>query len=128
MKPEEFVLEFEGSHFPSDLGPEISIEFHDPPFKKKELREMAKLGLIVLNEKDWKYRLTTKAAELRQPENERERNRFQNALRDLVDTRKYLDANPGNLSNDERKARDLLIAVCNMIADEFPEKGKRIDV
>ncbi|NVZ11747.1 hypothetical protein HW932_21095 [Allochromatium humboldtianum] len=128
MKPEEFVLEFEGCHFPSDLGPEISLDAHDPPFKKKELREMAKLGLIVLNEKDWTYRLTQKAAELRQPETERERHRFQNALRDLVDTRKYLDANPDNLSDDERKARNLLIAVCYTIADAFPEKEKRIDV
>lgn len=64
MTPENFVLEFVTEQMPTDLGPEISLDTHDPPFKKSELRQMAKLGFIVLDEEKWTYRLTMKATEL----------------------------------------------------------------
>ena len=61
MTPQEFVDEFDESHFPEELGPELDLFSHDPPFHKGDLRKMAKLGVIVLDEKQWTYRLTLQA-------------------------------------------------------------------
>lgn len=53
MTPEDFLAEFEDDQMPDELGPEINLDTHDPPFKKKELREMAKLGFIILDDKNF---------------------------------------------------------------------------
>ena len=64
MTPQEFIEEFDESHFPEELGPELDLLTHDPPFKKIDLRAMAKLGIISLDDKGWVYRLTLKVAAL----------------------------------------------------------------
>ena len=62
MTPEEFLSDFVEDQMPDELGPVIHLYEHDPPFKKKELREMAKLGFIVLDKDNWTYRLTMKSS------------------------------------------------------------------
>lgn len=74
MTADEFITEFNDDQFPSLLGPEIYLFSHDQPFRKTELREMERLGLIVINDGDWSYRLTLKAFERR----ERMRKMFEN--------------------------------------------------
>lgn len=64
MNPEDFLKEFDDAQLPNILGPMISIDWHDPPFKKGDLRRMAKQGFIVLDDVQWTYRLTMKATEL----------------------------------------------------------------
>ncbi|TXT26017.1 MAG: hypothetical protein FD134_725 [Gallionellaceae bacterium] len=63
MKANEFLREFDESHFPSTLGPVLDMQSHDPPFRKADLRQMAKEGLIVLDETSWTYRLTLAATD-----------------------------------------------------------------
>jgi Xaa-Pro aminopeptidase len=63
MNAIDFLQEIDESYFPKRLGHELGIESHDPPFRKKDLRDMAKQGLIVLNESDWTYRLTLAATD-----------------------------------------------------------------
>ena len=64
MTPQEFVEEFDESQFPEELGQELDLSTHYPPFQKSDLRAMAKSGIIVLNDKQWTYRLTLKATAL----------------------------------------------------------------
>lgn len=64
MTPEKFVSEFVEDQFPEELGPELDLFTHDPPFRKCDLRAMAKAGLIVLDDKRWTYRLTLDATRL----------------------------------------------------------------
>jgi len=63
MFASEFLREFSDDQMPSELGPEISLFDHDPPFGKGELREMAKKGFIVLDDNKWTYRLTLKSTQ-----------------------------------------------------------------
>lgn len=64
MTPEEFVAEFVEDQMPEELGPELDLFTHDPPFKKGDLRKMAEDGYIVLDTDKWTYRLTLKATRL----------------------------------------------------------------
>lgn len=63
MKANEFLHEFDESHFPATLGPVLDLQSHDPPFRKADLRQMARAGLIVLDEINWTYRLTLAATD-----------------------------------------------------------------
>lgn len=64
MTPEEFIKEFEDDQMPEEFGPIMTIDNHDPPFKKGDLRKMHKAGIIVLDDANWTYRLTLKATAL----------------------------------------------------------------
>jgi hypothetical protein len=65
MKKDEFLSEFEDDQFPQRLGVEISLDTHDPPFRKADLRQMARAGMIDLDEVTWTYRLTLAATDER---------------------------------------------------------------
>jgi sulfite reductase beta subunit-like hemoprotein len=65
MDAKEFLDEMLDEWFPREVGPEISLECHDPQFLKKELKEMARSGLIILDKKNWTYRLTMKATKMK---------------------------------------------------------------
>ena len=65
MKIADFVAEFEDEHFPSEVGPSIGVEDHDPPFTLSQLRSMEKRGLILLGADCGTYRLTLKATRAR---------------------------------------------------------------
>jgi hypothetical protein len=64
MKAKDFLAEFEPEHFPSSVGPAISVDAHDPPFTLGQLRAMERLNLIVLNKEDTHFRLTLKATKV----------------------------------------------------------------
>ena len=61
MDENEFLSTMLEEWFPGEFGPEVSLEDHDPQFLKKELKQMARAGLIILDKKNWTYRLTMKA-------------------------------------------------------------------
>lgn len=65
MRAKDFLSEFSTEHFPCELGPAISVDAHEPPFTMSQLRMMARQNLIVLNKEDTHYRLTLKAADLK---------------------------------------------------------------
>lgn len=65
MDAKEFLSEMPDEWFPGKVGPEISLHSHSPQFLRQELKEMAKIGLIVLNEKGWTYRLAMKATRMK---------------------------------------------------------------
>jgi hypothetical protein len=64
MRAKDFLAEFDPEHFPSTVGPEISVEAHDPPFTRTQLKQMARQNLIVFNREDTHYRLTLKATKV----------------------------------------------------------------
>jgi hypothetical protein len=65
MKACEFIAEFTYDQFPSD-GPWVARDFHDPPFTRTQLKQMAKQGVIEMHpEYPDTYRLTWKAAGIR---------------------------------------------------------------
>lgn len=68
MSPEEFLAEFEDADFPSEYGPWISRERHDPKFTLKELDSMRRQGLIEIRRRTGtpvRFRFTLRASELR---------------------------------------------------------------
>lgn len=65
MKASEFLKEFDGSHFPQELGPWISVYDHDPPFTLKQLKQMEKQGIIEFDGAKDGYHLTLKATKTR---------------------------------------------------------------
>ena len=65
MRAKEFLAEFDDEHFPSAVGPAISVDAHDPPFTRSQLRAMELQNLIVMNKEDTHYRLTLKATKVR---------------------------------------------------------------
>ena len=66
MTPEEFVREFEDGHFPLRIGPWISFDAHDPPFLMRDLDQMRRDGLIVLDKPARRFCLTLKASDTRE--------------------------------------------------------------
>ncbi len=64
MRAKDFLAEFNPEHFPSTVGPAISVDAHDPPFTRSQLRAMARQNLIVMNKEDTHYRLTLKATKV----------------------------------------------------------------
>lgn len=65
MKPEDFIKEFCDEHFPSEYGMWIGFDDHDPQFTKKELSNMERKGIIDIDMKNNRYRLTMKATKLK---------------------------------------------------------------
>ncbi len=64
MRAKDFLAEFDPEQFPSSLGPAISVDAHDPPFSRSQLRQMERQNLIVMNKEDTHYRLTLKATKV----------------------------------------------------------------
>jgi hypothetical protein len=64
MRAKDFLAEFDPEQFPSTVGPAISVEAHDPPFTRSQLRAMERQNLIVMNKEDTHYRLTLKATKV----------------------------------------------------------------
>lgn len=64
MTQEEFVKEHQGNDFPSEYGRWIRKDSFDPPFLWRELEVMAKDGLVQLDKKNKRYRLTMAASRL----------------------------------------------------------------
>ena len=64
MRAKEFLAEFDPEHFPSTVGPAISVDAHDPPFTRAQLRAMERQNLIMMNKEDTHYRLTLKATKV----------------------------------------------------------------
>lgn len=66
MDVKEFLDEMCEEDFPTELGREMRKNDHDPPFTQKELRGMARLGVISLDTKNWTFRLTMKATRIKE--------------------------------------------------------------
>lgn len=62
MKIAEFLAEFYNEQFPSNVGPWIGFDAHDPPFTLSQMKQMDKAGIIILDIENKQYRLTMKAA------------------------------------------------------------------
>lgn len=73
MKAKDFLAEFDDEHFPSAVGPAISVDAHDPPFTRTQLKQMQRQNLIVMNRDDTHYRLTLKATKVRGADRQLER-------------------------------------------------------
>lgn len=58
MNAKDFLEEHLPEDFPQTQGPWISWDRYEPPFTRAELREMRKQGLIDLDERRKKYRMT----------------------------------------------------------------------
>lgn len=67
MTIKSFLAEMDPSYFPTENGPWIGFDQHDPQFNVGELRQMAALGIIELEEPSQRYRLTLKALKRRIP-------------------------------------------------------------
>ena len=60
-KIRNFLVEMLEEQFPQQFGPWIAFDVFDPKWTRKELREMKRNGLIQLDEKNKRFRLTMKA-------------------------------------------------------------------
>jgi hypothetical protein len=69
MKAADFLCEFVADQFPQPVGPWISVDAHDPPWTRSQLKQMERQGLIELNRTDTHYRLTLKATKKRETSN-----------------------------------------------------------
>ena len=65
MKAIEFIKEFDEGQFPTQDGWWIGFNDHDPPFTMTELRRMSDQGIIEIDMKSDRYRLTMKATRLK---------------------------------------------------------------
>ena len=65
MKTKEFLAEFDNKHFPSPVGPEISLYEHDPPFTRAHIRQMERQNLIAMTRDNTHYQLALKATKVR---------------------------------------------------------------
>lgn len=61
MSVTEFLAEFEENDFPHPYGKWIDFDRFDPPYRRNELRDMRKLEVIQLDEKNKRFRLTLNA-------------------------------------------------------------------
>lgn len=63
MTIDEFLCEMEPHNFPVKVGPWLTFDGFDPPFKRDELRAMRKAGVIELDEVWKRFRLTMQATD-----------------------------------------------------------------
>ena len=68
MKTLDFLENFSGDDFPSDVGMEIEFDRFYPEFTKTELKQMEKAEIIKVNWNKEFFQLTLKAAKLRETE------------------------------------------------------------
>jgi hypothetical protein len=59
----EFLADMLDEDFPHRQGPWRSFDSFDPPYKRSELRDMARLKIIKLVEKEKKFALTLNATD-----------------------------------------------------------------
>jgi hypothetical protein len=58
MSINEFLADMDEDDYPHSLGPWRSFDAFDPPYKRIELRQMRSLGVIQLDEREKRFRLT----------------------------------------------------------------------
>ena len=74
MKINDFLENFSGEDFPSDVGMEIEFDRFDPQFTSYELKQMEKAGIIKVNWNEEYFQLTLKARQRKGKVNENIRN------------------------------------------------------
>lgn len=61
MSVKDFLAEIPPENFPNEVGPWMAYDMFDPPFLVGQLRDMRKQGMIELDQKNRRFRLTMKA-------------------------------------------------------------------
>jgi hypothetical protein len=64
MKAADFLADMQDEWFPSEVGPWIGIDDHDPPYTRSQLDRMEKQKVIEFHPDGKYYRLTLKASAL----------------------------------------------------------------